>query len=46
LISEWRIIPNRANDREETDITVKARNKRLEERNKIEPPKKVHTNYH
>ena len=41
LISEWRIIPNSANDREETDITVKARNKRLEERNKMEPQKTV-----
>jgi hypothetical protein len=41
LISEWRIMPNKANDSEETDITVKARNKRLEERNKMEPPKMV-----
>jgi hypothetical protein len=41
VISEWRIIPNSANDREETDITVKARTKRLEERNKLEPQKTV-----
>ena len=32
LISEWRIIPNRTNDREETDATATARNKRCEER--------------
>ena len=32
LISEWRIIPNRTNDREETDATATARNKRREER--------------
>ena len=32
LISEWRIIPNRTNDREETAATATARNKRCEER--------------
>ena len=42
LISEWRIIPNRANDREHTDNVATARNKRLEERNNIEIRKVLH----